>query len=125
MAGIASGLLHLESRADFCCILPCDLPQISALAVGELIRLALVEKPGPVCFIQGTRPNPLIGIYPCSWHQKAKKLLENGRFRADGLLMDCPDLRYYTASPDEICWDDCDTPEAWEAVNRERSGGEG
>ena len=125
LAGIASGLRHLESRADYCCVLPCDLPKVSARVVRALIGQACVEKAGPVCLIQGTRPNPLIGVYPCSWHQKAAKLLENSRFRADGLLMDCPELRFYADNSDEGCWDDCDTPEAWEAMRQKGPGGRG
>lgn len=122
LAGIASGLAHLERFADFCCVLPCDLPRINAAAIRALLAHAGLESPQPTCLMQGSMANPLIGVYPCSWHEKARKLLQNGRLRADGLLGDCPETRFLEAGWPDDCWNDCDTPGAWEALNQQGSG---
>lgn len=121
LAGIESGLRCLAPWSDWAVVVPCDLPRLTAQAVAALMDYAFaVPAPCPTVIRQGSRANPLLGVFPTSWHQKAHHLLNQGVARADGLLQG-ETLRYFEVSDQDWVWRDCDTPEEWMSLQKAKS----
>lgn len=119
LAGLEAGLSSLHPHTPWACVVPCDLPCLHPKALVHLLQKAW-EEGGPAVTIlrQGDRINPLIGVFPTAWHQRASSLIASGRFRADSLLDGVPDLRCLQVSATDPVWRDCDTPDDFTALER-------
>lgn len=119
LAGLESGLSSLYRHTAWACVVPCDLPCLQPEAVTHLLQRAWREGgPGVTTLRQGDRINPLIGVFPTFWHQRASALLASGRFRADSLLDGVADTRFLQVSATDPVWQDCDTPADFTALAR-------